>query len=83
MILHLIIKLPDQPLEDSVIVSSLLPLTTCQEYCKQLTEGKIPRKLKLLALAQYPQGYYIEGVYYSDYEEETIDAFDLFLKVLN
>ena len=83
MILQLIVRLPDEQLDESVLVGTTLTRSTCEDYCASLVNGTVPDKLKKLGLKQYPQGYYIEGVFYGDWEEEPVDAYDLYLKVLH
>lgn len=84
MILQLIIRLPNEQLDESILVGTFLTKTTCEKHCQSLLNGAIPSDLKKLGLRQYPQGYYIEGVFYGEWEdEEPIDAYDLYLKVLH
>lgn len=83
MILQLMIRKPDEDLENSIIVGVLHSKEVCLELIKSLMEDIIPSSIAKLCFSFYPSGFIIEGVAYGEVEEDPIEAFDLYLKVLH
>jgi len=83
MILQLMIRQPDEELDDCYYFGIHLTKSQCEEYCSQLQAGVVPKRILLIGLSICPYGYIIEAVAYGAEDEEPLAAYDLTLKVLN
>jgi hypothetical protein len=83
MILQLMIRRPDETLDRCILVGVNHSEAVCIETIKLLLDDKITHSVAKLGFSFYPEGFFIEGVAYGVVDEEPIDAYDLYLKVLH
>lgn len=76
------IRQPDLPLEQSLLVGIFRTEQQCLEDIDSLVHDKVPPVVYRACSKFYPTGFVIEGVAYGELEEEPIDAYDLDVKVL-
>jgi len=82
MILQLMIRQPDLPIEQSLLVGVFRTEQQCIEDIKSLMSDEVPPVLYRACSRFYPTGFIIEGVAYGELEEEPLDTYDLYVKVL-
>jgi hypothetical protein len=83
MILQLMIRRPDQEVDQAIIVGVRHSREACLEAIALLLDDKITPSVAKLCFEFFPEGFIIEGVAYGEIDEEPIDAQDLYLKVLH
>jgi len=83
MILQLMIRRPDEELEQSIVVGLYQSEQTCIYSIKSLLDDKVTKPIANLCFSFLPEGFVIEGVAYGLVGEEPLDAYDLYLKVLH
>jgi hypothetical protein len=83
MILQLIVRRPDEELEQALLLGLRHSEEVCIETIKLLLADRLTISVANLCFRFFPEGFVIEGVAYGEIEEEPIDAYDLDLKVLH
>lgn len=83
MILQLMIRRPDEELEQSILVGLQQSEENCVKSTVSLFNNQLTPEIAKLCFKFLPEGFIIEGVAYGTIDEEPKEAHDLFIKVLH